>query len=33
MCPFNALHLVRKNELDDHIKTCDDKISMDPEHC
>lgn len=30
-CPYNARHLLRKDELGDHLKTCEDRISMEPE--
>lgn len=30
-CPFNALHLVLKQELQSHIETCSDRIVVDRE--
>lgn len=30
-CPFNALHLVLKHELQAHIETCSDRIVVDRE--
>ncbi|XP_062247058.1 gametocyte-specific factor 1 isoform X1 [Platichthys flesus] len=29
-CPFNACHLMPKNELTHHIDTCENRMSLDP---